>query len=147
MNLQDLPDAVQQNLPYLIVPKASKREKDAGLESIEGAPIKDRDDRQDNRNVPQKAQRRNTHPTVKPIQLMAYLITIGSREGDIVLDPFAGSGTTLVTTHVLDRRFIGIEREVEYHRIATNRINHFNETQNSENQNEEKDKTVSRKQG
>ncbi len=52
---------------------------------------------------------RNTHPTVKPIKLMSYLITMGSREGDIVLDPFCGSATTGVAAMLLGRKFICIE--------------------------------------
>lgn len=127
LNIGDLPGVVQRNLPYLIVPKASKREKDAGLETNAEAPIKGRDAGQDSRNVPQKARpsgRRNIHPTVKPIQLMAYLITMGSREGDIVLDPFAGSGSGLIAAQMLKRRFIGIELDPEYHEIAVRRLAH-----------------------
>ncbi|MCJ7540735.1 MAG: hypothetical protein MUO88_13855, partial [Desulfobacterales bacterium] len=97
-NLQDLPELVQQNLPFIIVPKASKKEKDAGLVNCKEKPIKGRDPGQDGRNVvafkARPTPRKNTHPTVKPIKLMAYLITMGSRENDIVLDPFAGSGST-----------------------------------------------------
>ena len=91
LNLQDLPEQVQRNLPFLIVPKASKKEKDAGLEDLNEKPIKGRDPGQDSRNVALKARptlRKNIHPTVKPLKLMAYLITMGSRENDIVLEPF-----------------------------------------------------------
>ena len=56
----------------------------------------------------------NKHPTVKPLKLMSYLITMGSREGDLVLDPFAGSGTTLEAANTLKRRFIGCERDEKW---------------------------------
>jgi len=64
----------------------------------------------------------NIHPTSKPIKLMSWLITIGSRGGDTVLDPFCGSGTTLCAARMLDRNYIGIEKELEYVKIATKRI-------------------------
>lgn len=54
--------------------------------------------------------------------LMAYLIKLGSRSGDIVLDPFAGSCTTCVAAKELNRKFIGIEREGDYVKICNARI-------------------------
>jgi len=69
-----------------------------------------------------KSLRKNTHPTVKPIKLMAYLITMGSRKGDVVLDCFAGSGTTCLAAKTLDRKFIGIELDSEYQKIAQERV-------------------------
>lgn len=65
---------------------------------------------------------RNDHPTVKPVKLMSYLVTLGSRKGDVVLDPFVGSGTTCVAAHALGRRYIGIEREPRYWRTAVRRV-------------------------
>lgn len=53
---------------------------------------------------------------------MQYLITLGSRSGDVVLDPFLGSGTTAIAAKMLERRFIGIEREQKYLTIAQARI-------------------------
>lgn len=66
--------------------------------------------------------RSSTHPTVKPIRLMSYLITLGSRPGDTILDPFCGSGTTIVAAKKLGRNGIGIEREAEYVEIAKARL-------------------------
>ena len=54
---------------------------------------------------------------------MSYLITLGSREGDVVLDPFLGSGTTALAAKHLNRGYIGIEREKEYVEIAKARLN------------------------
>lgn len=53
---------------------------------------------------------------------MSYLITLGSQEKDIVLDPFIGSGTTAIAARQLSRRFIGFEMNKEYHQIAIERI-------------------------
>lgn len=57
---------------------------------------------------------RNTHPTVKPTELMAWLVRLVTPPGGIVLDPFAGSGSTLVAAKREGFGFIGIEREPEY---------------------------------
>ena len=65
---------------------------------------------------------KSSHPTQKPVKLMSYLITLGSREGDVILDPFMGSGTTGVAAKQLNRKFIGIEKEKEYVKIAKARI-------------------------
>ena len=111
------------NLPFLIVSKASTREKNAGLMDLSEKTVSDgRKTINDTPFQRDATPRKNTHPTVKPIKLMAYLVTMGSREGDIVLDPFAGSGTTLIAAQMLNRRFIGIEMEPEYHRIAEERL-------------------------
>jgi len=122
--LKELPVSVQKTFPFLIVPKASKSEKDKGLD-YSPEPIKGRDEGQDIRNVPQKARntpRVNQHPTVKPLKLMSYLITLGSREGNIVLDPFVGSGTTCLAAQMLNRRSIGYEIAEEYCKIAVKRL-------------------------
>ena len=71
------------------------------------------------RNVAYK----NNHPTVKPIKLMEYLVKLISKENSIILDPFLGSGTTLMACKKLNRNGIGIEREEEYIKIAKARIN------------------------
>ena len=65
---------------------------------------------------------KNNHPTVKPIALMEYLIKMVTPKNGIVLEPFAGSGTTLVACKNLGFKFIGIEKETEYCNIAEARI-------------------------
>jgi len=72
----------------------------------------------------EKPKLKNTHPTVKPIALMEYLINLGSREGATVLDPFMGSGTTGIACKRLRRNFIGYELEKESFEIASRRIEH-----------------------
>ena len=62
------------------------------------------------------------HPTVKPIQLMEYLIELMTNEGELVLDPFMGSGTTGIACKNTGRRFIGIELDRGYFNIAQDRI-------------------------
>jgi site-specific DNA-methyltransferase (adenine-specific) len=64
----------------------------------------------------------NFHPTVKPIDLMSYLVVLGSRKDDVVLDPFAGSGTTGIACVFSERNYILIEREKEYFKIMEARI-------------------------
>ncbi len=66
----------------------------------------------------------NTHPTVKPIALMEYLIKLITPEHGIVIDPFMGSGTTGIAAVKNFYDFIGIEKESEYFAIAEKRINH-----------------------
>lgn len=63
-----------------------------------------------------------THPTEKPVQLLRYLIEASSTFGEVVLDPFAGSGSTLVAARVEGRRAIGIEIEERFCEVAANRL-------------------------
>lgn len=65
---------------------------------------------------------RGLHPTQKPVALMEYLIKTYTNEGEIVLDNCMGSGTTGVACVNTGRRFIGIERDDNYFKIATERI-------------------------
>jgi site-specific DNA-methyltransferase (adenine-specific) len=65
----------------------------------------------------------NFHPTVKPVPLIAHLIRLFSTPGQVVLDPFLGSGSHGVAAVEAGRDFIGIERHSEYFDIASNRIN------------------------
>jgi site-specific DNA-methyltransferase (adenine-specific) len=111
--------------------KASKSERDIGCDNLEekesiypGANSFDEDGNRlrENGSIIPPLKSRNNHPTVKPIALMKYLITLISREGQIVLDPFIGSGSTGVGCKLLNRKFIGIEQSEEYIKIAQARI-------------------------
>jgi site-specific DNA-methyltransferase (adenine-specific) len=62
------------------------------------------------------------HETQKPIDLMVELVRLFTDPGDLILDPFAGSGTTGVAAIRLGRRFIGWERDPKYHAIAVKRL-------------------------
>lgn len=121
---------------FFYVAKASRRERNAGLE---GMPERVAGDDHDmmvskwvndprhpdggypNKPAPPKA---NHHPTVKPIALMRYLIQMVTPPNGIVLDPFAGSGSTLVAAAELGFDAIGIELSEEYAEIAARRVDH-----------------------
>lgn len=63
------------------------------------------------------------HPAQKPLALMEALIKLTTKEENVVLDPFMGSGTTIVAAKKLNRKYIGIEREKNYFTVAQRRIN------------------------
>ena len=67
----------------------------------------------------------NNHPTVKPLALMRWLVRLVTPPGGIVLDPFAGSGTTLCAAAMEGAPWIGIEREERYCQIARARAAHW----------------------
>lgn len=117
----------EKTFPFLIIPKASKSEKNKGLETLGVSERQEaRPDSPYDTGVSLEHDHRmtgfNNHPTVKPLKLMSYLITMGSREGDTVLDPFCGSGTTLIAAHILHRKYIGIELNEDYAKIAEKRL-------------------------
>ncbi len=62
------------------------------------------------------------HPTQKPLDLMKNLIRMTTSEGDLILDPFCGSATTLAAAKELNREGIGIELNPEYFQIAVKRL-------------------------
>jgi len=64
----------------------------------------------------------NAHPTVKPQDLMEWLVKLATREGQIVLDPFAGSGTTCAAAKDLGRQFVGIEKQAKWADVARVRV-------------------------
>ena len=63
------------------------------------------------------------HPTEKPVNMFEHFVKIHTNEGDKVLDPFMGSGTTGVACKHLNRNFVGIELDDKYFEIASDRIN------------------------
>jgi len=62
------------------------------------------------------------HPTQKPVELMEALIELTTQENQIVLDPFCGSGSTLVAAKNLNRQYVGIEQNKEFFEITKNRL-------------------------
>lgn len=140
--MSELPEEVQRTFPFLITPKPSKAEKNKGLEGGTGSNTYNRKcvkcgKWERNQGIdkdkytcyceePQWEEAAgNSHPTVKSIKLMSYLTVLGSVEGDIVIDPYAGSGSTLIACKLLNRKFIGFEKDEEgkgYVEIAEARL-------------------------
>ena len=128
LNYEELPENIQRTYPLIQTPKPSKKEKDMGLSGEE----KEATNQYKNSKYSYQANgtktqakllpRKNTHPTIKPIKLMSYLITLFTRDGDYVLDPFMGSGTTGLACKLLNRNFIGIDFTEEYYNIAQERL-------------------------
>jgi site-specific DNA-methyltransferase (adenine-specific) len=100
--------------------KATRAERDAGCEHL---PTK-RIQIYTGKSHPPKVVR-NSHPTVKPLSLMRWLVRLTCPPGGLVLDPFAGSGSTGAAAVLEDRQFVGIEREPEYMRVARARLTHW----------------------
>jgi DNA modification methylase len=109
--------------------KTSKRDRNAGCEALPqkvGGMVSNTSGqhitRRDDGYVP--APQRNDHPTVKPTDLMAYLVRLVTPMGGVVLDPFMGSGSTGKACMREGFRFIGIDMTPEYVEIAKARIEH-----------------------
>jgi len=138
LNFEALPENIKMTYPFLQVPKPAKKEKDFGLTGEEK--MKDRGNARKcktcglgilrgeglrcecgDKRVEDFGTIKNFHPTTKPVKLMSYIITLFTREGDFVLDPFLGSGTTGIASKLMGRSFVGIEREQEYMDIAQER--------------------------
>lgn len=111
--------------------KSSKKEKNEGLDDFEDKIKTTMATKGGTSNIPSKGMERfetitkNNHPTVKPINLMEYLINMITPTQGIVLDPFTGSGSTGVAAVKNNFSFIGIEMDEDYIKIAEARINHF----------------------
>lgn len=106
---------------FFYTSKASRAEREAG---IEGAAVRRSDGREkdiDNPRLRTNA-RKNHHPTVKPLDLMRWLVRLVTPPDGLVLDPFLGSGTTRIAAQMEGRRFAGIEIEPEYMAIALARL-------------------------
>ena len=106
-------------------PKASKSERNKGCEELEEKAVTEWSSGGfGNENTTATFPKlKNNHPTVKPIALMEYLIKMITPKGGIVLDPFAGSGSTLVAAKQNGFNYIGIEMTEEYIPIIEARLN------------------------
>mgnify|MGYP001586063554 FL=1 len=98
---------------FFYTAKASRGEREMGLGKVKPAGAFRAEDR---------APIRNVHPTVKPLDLMRYLVRLVTPPGGLVLDPFLGSGTTLLACRLENLNGIGIEKEVEYEPIIKGRL-------------------------
>ena len=72
--------------------------------------------------TPPNEKRYGKHPTQKPVELLKRIIESSSNEGDWVLDPFNGSGTTVVVAKMLGRKYIGIDKEKEFLDLTVKRM-------------------------
>ncbi len=98
--IKNLPKRLRKTIPFLILPKASKSEKNRYAD-------------------------KNMHATVKPVKLGSYLVILGSQENDLVLDPFVGSGSFAISAILSNRNYMGFEISKEFHKIAVSRTKTF----------------------
>lgn len=120
--------------PFLYAAKAARSEREEGCSKLPartGAEATGSKEGQKRLDSPRSGAGRsastvrNHHPTVKPIEVMRWLVRLVTRKNGVVLDLFLGSGTTGVACWREDMRFIGIEREAEYVAIAKARIDYW----------------------
>jgi site-specific DNA-methyltransferase (adenine-specific) len=106
--------------------KVSKAERNMGLDGFEEK-IYDLNRVQESGTLEERynLKSKNNHPTVKPINLMAYLCRLITPEGGVVLDPFMGSGSTGVAAQLEGFRFVGMEMDKDYFNIAEARIDSY----------------------
>jgi site-specific DNA-methyltransferase (adenine-specific) len=117
---------------FFYCPKASKKDRNEGLDGFEDKENKLWNGNEGHKGIgdfyPDGTERpetikKNYHPTVKPTELMLYLIKLVTPKGGTVLDPFMGSGSTGKAAIRGGFDFVGIEKEEEYIKIAEARIN------------------------
>lgn len=92
-------------------PKDKLKNKDKQMRSVWSIPL-----------IPKQEKEFGKHPTQKPLELLNRIITSSSNEGDLILDPFSGSGTTGIVCSILNRKFIGIDSNEEYLDLAIKRF-------------------------
>jgi len=113
---------------FFYVAKASKRDRNEGLEELEPQRHSDRQNAEgvggDNPRNRTNEAKQNFHPTVKPTQLMRYLVKLVTPPGGTVLDPFTGSGSTGKAAILEGFRFIGCELTEDYIPIIEGRLKH-----------------------
>ena len=115
---------------FFYTAKPSRSERDGGTDILAGKTreqITGREADSAGQNNPRCSMQRtgrigNHHPTVKPVALMRYLIRLICPQGGLILDPFMGSGTTLIAARDEFVRAVGIERDPEFCDIARTRL-------------------------
>lgn len=117
--------------------KVSKSERNMGLDDFEDKENKEVygkglntatklvTDKQKEDGVAERDKVKNNHPTLKPVNLMSYLCRLITPPGGIVLDPFMGSGSTGIAAQLEGFRFVGMEMDPEYFKIAEARIDSY----------------------
>ena len=120
---------------FFYVAKANKRDRNEGLNKLPEVRHSDRNATDgvggDNPRNRTNQPKQNFHPTVKPTALMQYLIRLVTPNNGVVLDPFAGSGSTGKAAILENKHFIGIEVTPEYLPIIEGRLTHAYETLDS----------------
>ncbi len=125
----------EEDIPaFLYYAKASRAEREVGLDGMPILAAKNHttgnNGEGDHRTIGRATtleksplrMAKNSHPTIKPLSLMRYLCRLITPPGGLILDPFAGSGTTCLAAKQEGFRFVGIEKEPEYAEIARRRI-------------------------
>ncbi len=129
-------DVFADKARYFYCAKASKKDRDEGLDMVVEKPMAWSNQAKaelergnidfkadgDNSKHNKVQMRKNTHPTVKPTELMRYLCRLVTPQGGVVLDPFMGSGSTGKAAVMSGYEFVGVEMEEEYFEIACMRI-------------------------
>ncbi|MGH2904717.1 MAG: DNA-methyltransferase [Solirubrobacteraceae bacterium] len=110
---------------FFYCPKTSRRERDAGCEQLPRQVVQTLKVGAHNVRLCNEHPVANIHPTVKPIELMRWLVRLLTPPAGLVLDPFTGSGSTGAAAMLEGARFLGIEREAVYVPIARARITHW----------------------
>lgn len=121
---------------YFYCAKASKKDRDDGLENLSitsAGKMTDREEGSDGLNSPRAGAgrttgARNIHPTVKPTELMRYLCRLVTPPKGLILDPFSGSGSTGKASVLEGFNFIGFEMDSKYCEIANARIKHAHDS-------------------
>lgn len=133
--VKSLGNKISEEFPFLLVKKPNKTEKESGIISVEeknggvyAGNVQEKNNNSIGANTARKPRKtKNDHPTVKPIQLMSYLVNLGSSEDEIILDPFMGTGATGIASILNNRQFIGIDLEERYVKISEDRIDYFSQ--------------------
>jgi DNA modification methylase len=120
-------------IPFCYMAKPGKKERNAGLDKLPAKPATGSLSTHP-KMIPASGQAtyQNFHPTVKPVELMRYLIKLVTPVGGTVLDPFLGSGTTAVAAELDGYKWVGCELTNDYLAIIQGRVQHAN--QQRENQ-------------
>ena len=136
--VKDYPSSKGGASRFFYSPKVSKKERNAGLDGFElkSSAWMSPDSRTNKENYDRTSPglerfkpqpRANNHPTVKPIQLMSYLIKLITPKEGVVMDCFMGSGSTGIAARLNGFKFIGMEMDEDYMEIAKARINGYEE--------------------
>jgi site-specific DNA-methyltransferase (adenine-specific) len=122
----EVDDLLQGAARFFYCAKASGEDRDAGLSRAKTSAAEKTNRKEGSAGItPYAGSRtptRNTHPTVKPVELMRYLCRLVTRPGGVVLDPFMGSGSTGRACIEEGFSFIGIERDAAYYDLACERM-------------------------